>query len=574
MSQVLERSSRSKSALADLTRAIDSIVRARDIDQVVEAIRDNARALISCDGIAVIRKDGTSSHYIEEDAIGPLWKGQKFPMSACISGWSMINRQTVCISDIDEDPRIPQELYSDTFVKAVAMAPVRKADPIGAIGAYWSRVHRPTEDEVVILEALANAASTAIETVQLLETFGQQGRPSPRPEPAVSSELAEDIKRVEAIAAVPAILDVALRMTGMGFAAVARVTDTRWITCQSLDPVGFGLKPGDELEIATTICNEIRSHRQPVVIDDVESDPVYRDHHTPKMYGLRSYISVPIILADGQFFGTLCAIDPKPAKVSDPMVLGTFQLFAELIAQHLDAGARLEAAYTALIRERELSELREQFIAVLGHDLRNPIAAIEAGINRLLKDGWTERSARMLRLMHSSTTRMGGLVDNVLDLARVRMGGGLTLQPEEQDFRETIGQVVDELLIAHPHRTLIVELGTGGMLRADHQRLAQLFSNLISNAITHGDEGAPVVVTCRKEESSVVVDVQNRGKTIPEELADKLFQPFRRGDTDTHSEGLGLGLFIAAEIAAAHGGEISVKSADGETTFTFEMPSV
>ena len=106
---------------------------------------------------------------------------------------------------------------------------------------------------------------------------------------------------------------------------------------------------------------------------------VFCGHHTPAKYGFQSYISMPIILADGSFFGTLCAIDPRPARLNTPQTVGMFKLFAELIATHLDAANRLAASEARLLGERETSELREQFIAVLGHDLRNPLASIARG---------------------------------------------------------------------------------------------------------------------------------------------------------------------------------------------------
>jgi PAS domain S-box-containing protein len=132
----------------------------------------------------------------------------------------------------------------------------------------------------------------------------------------------------------------------MGFAAVARVTDDRWIACQVQDQIGFGLKPGDELAVATTLCREVRDARKPIIIDHVAEDAVYCVHPTPAMYGLQSYVSMPIFRNGGEFFGTLCAIDPRPARVSKPETVGTFRLFADLIAFHLDADERLAAAET------------------------------------------------------------------------------------------------------------------------------------------------------------------------------------------------------------------------------------
>ena len=169
--------------------------------------------------------------------------------------------------------------------------------------------------------------------------------------PVPSYLLSQDIDLIAEIAAVPKILDVVCRMTGMGFAAVARVTDDRWIACSTLDLIGFGLQPGGELDVKSTICDEIRDHRQPVVIDDVALDALYRHHHTPRQYGLRSYISVPIVLDDGSFFGTLCAIDPQPAKPSSPEILPAFELFASMIALEIDAQRRFAAARNVLHSE-------------------------------------------------------------------------------------------------------------------------------------------------------------------------------------------------------------------------------
>jgi GAF domain-containing protein len=183
---------------------------------------------------------------------------------------------------------------------------------------------------------------------------------------SVDSEFKADIDAIGAIAAIPTILNVVCRVTGMGFAAVARVTPERWVCIAVNDEINFGLKPGGELKVETTICHEVRQAREAVVIDHVAEDALFCKHHTPAMYGFQSYISMPIFLKDGSFYGTLCAIDPKPAQLKNPTVIGMFRLFADLVAFHLEAGQRLATAEASLSDAQESSVLREQFVAVLG----------------------------------------------------------------------------------------------------------------------------------------------------------------------------------------------------------------
>lgn len=156
----------------------------------------------------------------------------------------------------------------------------------------------------------------------------------------------DDVDAIGRIGAVRTILDVLCRTTGLGFAAVARVTKDRWICCSVRDEIGFGLTPGGELDVATTICNDVRKLREVVVIEDVAEDPTWCDHPAPAMYGFQSYVSMPILRKDGEFFGTLCAFDRRPAKLNTPDTIGMFRLFAELIAFHLDADEKLAAAET------------------------------------------------------------------------------------------------------------------------------------------------------------------------------------------------------------------------------------
>ncbi len=166
-----------------------------------------------------------------------------------------------------------------------------------------------------------------------------------------------DVAAVGRVDIVPTILATVCRATGMGFAAVARVTDDRWIACSVRDEINFGLEPGDELKLETTICHEIRQSGQAVIIDDVASDAVFCDHHTPALYGFRSYISVPITLADGRFFGTLCAIDPHPRSLNNPDTVDMFNMFAQIVGSQLDNADQLAAASFALEEHRSERDL-------------------------------------------------------------------------------------------------------------------------------------------------------------------------------------------------------------------------
>jgi signal transduction histidine kinase len=382
-----------------------------------------------------------------------------------------------------------------------------------------------------------------------------------------------DVKAVNSIPIVPKLLEVICRTTGMGFAAIARVTENKWVTCSVRDEILFGLEPGSELQLETTICHEIRQSGQSVIIDHVDMDQNFCGHPTPAMYGFQSYISVPIIRRDGSFFGTLCAIDPKPARLNNPETIGMFNLFADLISFHLNSIEQLALSESKLEEERKTAELREQFIAILGHDLRNPVGAVANVAQLLLRMPLDERMTRLAHIIQDSSFRMKALIENILDFARGRLGDGITLNCNaDEPLEKTLRHVITELNVIWPDKLIETQFILNQAVNCDGNRMAQLFSNLLSNAITHGKKDTPVNVQVITSSNELLLSVANYGKKIPDAVVDRLFHPFSRGEVKPGQQGLGLGLYIASEIARAHGGTLGVVSTNEETTFTLRMP--
>ncbi|WP_206667960.1 GAF domain-containing sensor histidine kinase [Teichococcus oryzae] len=405
----------------------------------------------------------------------------------------------------------------------------------------------------------------------------EQGHPSsPLPPDIIAAlppALAADVAAVRQLDAVPAILRIVCDMTGLGFAAVARVTERHWIACSVLDRIGFGLPPGAELPVSTTFCNEIRASGRPIIMDEASADPLYRDHPTPRRYGLESYVAVPIRRPDGSVFGTLCALDPRPMKLRDGHALPTLQLFAELIGAQLALQERLATASAALTDAHEIGALREQFVAVLGHDLRDPLASVSAGVEVLGRGPAGREQAGIIGHMRQSCRRMAELVDNILDMARTRLGSGITLERRwDAQLADSLAQVIGEQRSARPEREIVARLALQGPVFCDSARIAQLLSNLLANALLHGAPGRPVWVDAVADASGFRLSVANEGPPIPPHVGARLFRPFTRGTAESDSGGLGLGLFIATEIARAHGGTLGFESGAVETRFTLALP--
>lgn len=279
-------------------------------------------------------------------------------------------------------------------------------------------------------------------------------------------DLQSDIETVGRIEAVPTILEVVCRTTGMRFAAVARVTEDRWIACSVLDPPGF----------------------------------------------------------------------PKES--------------------------------------REVSELREQFIAVLGHDLRTPLRGITCFTDLLLKTPLDKRGVEMAGIIRDSASRMRGLIENLMDLTRGRLGGGLLLNRDSQEPLEPVLRaVIAELNASMPDRVVETDFTFLEPINCDRSRIAQLFSNLLSNAFSYGATGRAIRVEANSAGGNFELSVANAGEPIPAEALGSLFQPFYRSAAGmANREGLGLGLYIAHQIATAHRGTLRVTSTREETRFIFQMP--
>lgn len=390
----------------------------------------------------------------------------------------------------------------------------------------------------------------------------------------VHHDFQADIDAIGRSKTIPTLLETITLATGMGFAAVARVTESRWVTCRAVDQISFGLEPGDELEVESTLCHEVRQFDQEIVIDDVAEDPVYVNHHCPARYGFRSYVSVPIRRADGTFFGTLCAIDPAPRTLNEDRTLSMFRLFAKMIGEILDAEEALVNSLNDLGHERELAELQDQFIAILAHDLRNPVNALDAGLRMMGRSEIDARATELVTLMRASVGRMGLLIENLLDHARKRSGGGIVIERTLTDnLGEGLHQIVNEVRAVAPDQRVQVAVDLPDPVSCDVARVTQLFSNLLSNAITHGESGRPISVNAYSQDGDFVLSVENEGTRIADERLPTLFSPFQRGEGIPSREGLGLGLYIASEIAKGHEGTLTVQSGEESTVFTFRMPA-
>jgi sigma-B regulation protein RsbU (phosphoserine phosphatase) len=308
----------------------------------------------------------------------------------------------------------------------------------------------------------------------------------------------------------------------------------------------------------------------------------YETHFSPllRMQGFFHEVALDLVKANGSQLPVLASAAERRDEAGDVM-------FTRLTILRAVDRRRYERelqdnvkSLTAGIAEREegrlqaqhAAELREQFIAVLGHDLRNPLAGLEGG-RRILESIHSDpKSVRVLRLMAESVSRMSKLIDNVMDFARGRLGGGIGIvRSAGERIEPTLSQVVNEIRAAHPDRQIEIRFNLSGAIDVDHARIAQMFSNLVGNAVAHGAADTPVVIEATDADGMFELSVANTGDPIPAAALERLFQPFYRGEVRPNSQGLGLGLYIASQIAKAHGGTLEAESDLGGTRFSFRM---
>jgi len=332
---------------------------------------------------------------------------------------------------------------------------------------------------------------------------------------------------------------------------------------------GIGLDDGTPLRIVGGLCAEA------IAAGEVR---LGADPGAPFPRGTRLGAAAPI--AVGATRGALClgtrdaALDAEAA-----LLLVTAADHAGLLVEHARlAREREEAAAAARSVEEEAERRRravDTILGIVGHDLRNPLGAVHMSAALLQKRGGLEGwQARTVERMRSSAGRMNRIIADLLSYTRTRLGTGIPIERRDAELGELVHRVVDELRAGNPDRE--IEVAAQGDLRGswDPDRLEQVASNLVSNAVDHGDPGTPVRVLITGEADEVVIAVRNACPEMPPEVLAHLFEPFSRppDERSRKASGLGLGLYISREIVRGHGGDISAAFGDGETVVTVRLP--
>tara|TARA_R110002049_G_scaffold28018_5_gene96665 strand:- start:13342 stop:14553 length:1212 start_codon:yes stop_codon:yes gene_type:complete len=399
------------------------------------------------------------------------------------------------------------------------------------------------------------------------------------------SKLQKDIEDIQSIAIVPTILDVVCRATGMGFAAIARVTEDTWLTCGVLDNIPFGLSVGDELEISTTFCKRVRESNELVVIDHVEKDEVYFNHPIPLQYGFQSYISVPIVRNNGEFFGTLCALDPKPNKLKNAKVIDMFTMFSQLISFHLDA-VKTMRSQANIIKHKEGELATYDFIS--SHDLQEPLRKIEILSNTIeTREGQklTLKGRKYFKSIRKAATQMRNILDDLLKYSENDFN---PKSFQVQDMQKLVEQVRFRLSEEFDRSNATLTMGTLHPLQVMPVQMEQLFYNLFSNSLRYRDRKRKLVIEVESRTgpgSNFKVDdldknlhyceitVRDNGKGFDQQYNEKIFEIFQRLENKQDDKSTGIGLAIVKRIVANHNGRIMATSEpNSHATFKIYLP--
>jgi signal transduction histidine kinase len=362
----------------------------------------------------------------------------------------------------------------------------------------------------------------------------------------------------------------------MRFAAVASDDEVRWSACAVRDELRDGV-PAVDRDFISSLFGPALATGVPIVIEKLgRAQHICRccNGKVQKCCEIESCISVPIVMPNGARFGNLCAIDTEVKAVANPQTVSIINQCAALIARHLEDDSMRRAEHLALMDERAAGELREQFVAILGHDLRNPLQAVLACGDVLRRKTQDPEILSLVARIKTSGQRMSALIEDVLDFTRIRLGDGIDCQLQDVDNIENgLNSVVKELQEAQPRRTISADISVAKPVRCDIGRLQQLVSNLLSNALSHGSKDTPVCFAASENGENLILRVWNDGDPIPPEIIGKIFAPFWRHSDGSGHQGLGLGLHICSEIVRAHRGTITVTS-DSEhgTVFTVTLP--
>jgi signal transduction histidine kinase len=266
-------------------------------------------------------------------------------------------------------------------------------------------------------------------------------------------------------------------------------------------------------------------------------------------------------------------MDTAPVTLAESRLLAIFARFAALIAAQLDDQSRREREAAALLDERAAGDLREQFIAILGHDLRTPLQAIYISSDRLAGKLTDLSDQAVAARIKAGAHRMSALISDVLDFARGRLGGGIALElATDCNIAAGLSAVVEELRDANPSCHIIADIDVARSVRCDLGRIQQVAANLLGNAVTHGLPHGPIKLCVRTDDEDLVLEVWNAGTPIPAASIDKIFEPFWRHSSSSTRNGLGLGLHICSQIVRAHGGRLGVTSTHAGTQFTARFP--
>jgi two-component system, cell cycle sensor histidine kinase and response regulator CckA len=498
----------------ELVSVVRDLAKARSFEEVQAVIRDRTRALFASDGVALVLREGDQVRYVDEDAIGPLWKGQRFPINACVSGVAIRTREPVLVTDIFADPRVPAEPYVGTFVKSLAMVPVGREDPIGAIGVYWSEHHEVTDQEDQLLRALAAAAAVAIENARLIERLESEKRFS--------------YSVIDSLPGLFFFIDETPRLVRWN-RNVTRVTGYGDDEIISMHPVEF-FSASDRGRIADQIAHGFKKGSV-----SVQADLLTKDGRT-----------VPYV-----FSGVRTRLDGR----------------AHLLGVGIDLSNRIALEHQ--LRQAQKLEALGRLAGGIAHDFNNLLTCILSLASMAELHSTRGSSAdEELREISDIAMRAGGITRQLLAFVRqspleVRVCDlNLVVAELERMLRRLVS---DGIFI----RTQAAR--EPAWVEADRSQLEQILVNLIINASDAMPDGGAIEIEVACREDTVELNVSDNGVGIPAELRDKIFEPFFT--TKEQESGTGLGLATVYEIVRQSGGDIEVVSeVDQGTSFRVQLP--